>query len=352
MNESSADKTEEPTPKKIRDARKKGQVLQVKDLASLATFFVIFLIVVFVGELMLSEILKFIEYSIRLFEHDGDLAVILGIEAATVFFVISSFVLAGSYIITVIAVKVSEVGLLFSTEPIKMEFKKINPIEGFKRIYSKKSLVEFGKTVLKSFTLLGLVVVVFFIYVRDIVNIYVCDKTCLFPLISEILSTYIIAVVLVFGVITVIDFWIQAVFFKKSMMMTKDEVKREYKESEGSPELKGERKRIHREIMNSPAQAKKSSFVVTNPTHYSIAFLYDRKKYKVPLVYLKGMNEKALLIREEARQAGVPIVENVQLARYLYDAVDELEYIPQDYFKPVSDVIAILIKSGALKFDS
>lgn len=348
MNESSADKTEEPTPKKLRDARKKGQVLQVKDLASLSTFCVIFLLVVFLGDQMLSEVMEYLLFSMRLMNEDGDTAMVISVETGVFFFVLTSVILAAVYIITVVSVKLAEVGILFSTEPLKIEFKKINPVEGFKRIYSKKALVEFGKTILKSVVLLGLVFVVFGMYIQDVVNLYTCDRTCLFPLIGEILYTYIVAVIFVFACITVLDFFVQAHFFKKSMMMTKDEVKREYKESEGSPEVKGERKRLHREILNSPAQASKSNFVVTNPTHYSIAFLYDRKKYRVPLVYMKGINEDALRIREDARRAGVPIIENVQLARHLYGAVKELEYIPKDYFKPVSDVIAELVKSGAL----
>ena len=348
MNESASDKTEEPTPKKLRDARKKGQVLQVKDMASLATFFMIFMTVVFLGHDILGLMINYLKFSIELMKVDSESNIPIAIETAAYFFASGSIILGFLYAITAIAVKVAEVGLLFSTEPLKIEFKKLNPVEGFKRIYSKKSLVEFGKSFLKSFTLIILVWVVYVTYSRDIINVYNCDKSCLFPLLSEVLSAYIISIILVFLFITIIDYWIQAAFFKKSMMMTKDEVKREYKESEGSPEIKGERKRVHREIMNSSEAPKKSSFVVTNPTHYSIAFLFDRDQYKIPYVYIKGVNDSALNIRRSAREANIPIVENIQLARALYAEVDQFEYIPPHFFKPLSDIIAGLVKTGAL----
>jgi len=349
MNQdSSSDKTEEPTPKKLRDARKKGQVLQVKDLASLSTFFVVFMMVFLLGNDLLGLMGRYLNFSLELMKKDNSANIPIAIETATYFFVVGSVIIGLVLAITIFAVKIAEVGFLFSTEPLKMDFKKLNPVEGFKRIYSKKSLVEFGKSFIKSTALISLVFAIYFSYSDEIINLYNCDVNCLFPLVSEVLKTYIIWILVLFSMITVVDYWIQAHFFKKSMMMTKDEVKREYKDTEGNPEIKGERKRIHREILNSPAQAKKSSFVVTNPTHYSIAFLFDREDYKIPFVHIKGINQSALEIRRDARDEGVPIVENIQLARALYAEVNENEYIPSHFFKPLSDVIAGLVKSGAL----
>jgi len=350
MNQdSSAEKTEEPTPKKLRDARKKGQVLQVKDLASLGTFFIIFLALMFLGRPLLQGTMAYINFSIQLTNDDFGLALPIALETAAYFFVLLSICLAMIYIITAVSIKIAEVGFLFSTEPIKISAKKINPVEGFKRIYSKKSLVEFGKSFIKSATLISVVFFVYSLYSREIITLYNCDKSCLFPLITEILSTYIIVVSIIFLFITGVDYMIQAHLFKKSMMMTKDEVKREYKESEGSPEIKGERKRIHREIMNSqPQSAKKSSFVVSNPTHYSVAFLFDRDEYKLPYVHLKGVGEKAVTIRQDAARAGVPIIENIRLARTLFAEVEEHSFVPSHFFKPLADLIAGLMKSGAL----
>lgn len=348
MNDSSSEKTEEPTPKKLRDARKKGQVLQVKDLASLATFTVIFIMVILLGKQLLSMTLVYIQFSIDLSSSDSTSAVGIAIETAVYFFSVVAVVVSLAYIITVIVVKVSEVGFIFSADPLKISFKKINPVEGFKRIYSKKSFVEFIKSFLKSSVLLSLVFVVYYIYSNDILNLYNCNKYCVLPFVSEMLSTYIIMIIVIFLFITVVDYWIQYVFFKKEMMMTKDEVKREYKDSEGNPEIKSERKRVHREAMNDPSTQRKGSFVVTNPTHYSIVFLYDRVEFRLPYVLNKGMNEHALNLRRDARRDGIPIVENVQLARSLYAEVNEGEFIPAHFFKPLSDVIAALLASGAL----
>ena len=215
MADDQGDKTEEPTPKKLRDARKKGQVLQVKDMASLATFFVIFFIVLIGGHTMIEGMMNYILFSIDLWAADGDTAIAMSLEIGTYILIVATVVLASTFIFTVLFVKFAEVGLLFSTEPLKIEFKKINPIEGFKRIYSKKSLVEFGKTLIKTVTLLVLVLVVYKIHIQNVLNLYTCDKYCLFPIVGEILYDYIIWIVLIFLVITVIDYAIQAHFFKK-----------------------------------------------------------------------------------------------------------------------------------------
>lgn len=346
MAEESGEKTELPTPKKLRDAREKGQVCVSKDVVSTAILIVMLAITGAFGVALTyesGELIRFIGQTIK----DGAISV----NNATALTVI--LILKYSLLFAVLAAAVGvianmvQIGFLFSFEPMKPSFSKLNPVEGAKKIFSMKNLFEFLKNLAKV-TFLGYLI--YKLIVRSIPALLpMCYGTVddIFPVISDLLKN--LAGYTAFGyiVIAVIDWIFQQKNFTKQMMMTKDEVKREFKEMEGSQEVKQAQRDFRNELLNGPdprAATKKANVVVTNPTHYAVGVRYNPDEAPLPKVVVAGMDARAKIIRETALQEGIPIMENVQLARALYAKVKVDEYIPLELVEPVAEILKTVKK--------
>jgi len=233
-----------------------------------------------------------------------------------------------------------QVGSLFSMEVIMPKFEKLNPIQGAKNMFSKKQFVE----LFKNLTKVGVTAYVVYGVVRDAMDIIALTirstEQTLVDVMGELIFRIASRVALLFAVFAIFDVWWQHRAHHKDMMMSKDEVKREYKESEGDPHHKAHRKQMHHEIIEQAAMqnVRKADVVVTNPEHVAVALRYDRDQDGAPKVLCKGVDSRAAAIRELAKEAGVPMMRNVPLAHALL-RLEVGDEVPEELYDAVAEVL-------------
>jgi len=232
-------------------------------------------------------------------------------------------------------------GLLFAFESLKPDLKKLNPAQGIKKIFSVKNLFEFLKSIIKIVFLSILLYLVIRNSLVDLLKIPHCGLDCIPLVLGTLLKHLAINAAFAYIIIAAFDYAFQKFQFIKQLKMTKDEVKREYKEMEGNPEIKGKRRQLHQELMsqNMVNSVKRSTVVVTNPTRIAIALEFTEGQTPLPVVRAKGENLIAKRIVEIAQQEGIPIMENVPLARALHEQSAVDQYIPADLIEAVAEVL-------------
>ncbi len=337
----SDEKTEEPTEQKLDEARRKGESPRSQDVNAAAGLLT--------GTLCLSAgAPAAAEHLRRLFAHAIDQGLLVRDDSAA-FAQAFDLVLEGlwitlPFVATAVATgfvaSFAQTGLNISFDPLTPNFDKFNPAEGVKRLISVKSLIELGKSVLKA---VFVAAVVWKISV-GLVPLLVGAGTQTPLAISQIAWTAMLQLffgaLVAFLVFGPLDFAIQKWHFVKDHRMSKDEIKREYKENEGDPMVKGQRKQIAYEIANASPKARvpTASVVVTNPTHYAVALRYVAGETALPVIVAKGADEQAALIRHLAQAAGVPIVGNPPLARALFKQPLDGP-VPEELFEAVAAVL-------------
>jgi type III secretion protein U len=333
-----------PTPKRLRDARKKGQVSKSTDVVSTTLLIGLF---AYIGGgwgthvMNLSQLLIFpVQYL------DSDFRTAFSQVLAGIFLRILLTILPalGITIMFSIAANCAQIGILFAPETIKPDLKKINPAEKLKHIFSKKNLFEFLKSTLKIIFLGTLIYLVIKNLIHDLLLLPFTKIKGMYEILGPIMRRFAYNVIFAYVVVAAIDFVFQKKDFMKKMMMSKDEVKREYKESEGDPQIKSKRKQIHREMVEQGGAAQKtkqSSVLVTNPEHIAIAIYYDLKTkgMALPVVVAKGKGHVAEEMIAIAKKAGIPIMRNVPLAHSLMDSAEIMQYIPTELIEPVAEVL-------------
>lgn len=350
------DKTEEPTDKKRNDARKKGQVAKSQELNAGFVLLAGFLTLRILWEYIYDNIAN---YSAYIFSHVSQST---STEAITELFLgimtllaKTAFPIMLGIMIFALGINFFQVGFLISTEKLEPKLDNINPINGFGRIFSKRSLVELFKSLFK------IIVIGFFLY------LYLKDEIPYMPYfiyydlahsLAEMADKIFIMAFQVIGVIMVLaaaDFAYQKWQMTQDLMMTKQEVKDEYKQMEGDPQIKGKIKQKQRQMAMSRmmSEVPKADVIVTNPTHLAVALMYESGMVS-PLVVAKGQDKVAEKIKETARENRVPIVENKPLARALYASVEVGDSVPQELYKAVAEVLAYVyrlknknVRSGA-----
>lgn len=336
-----SEKTEQPTAKKIRDARKKGQIANSKDVTSTALLIIIFAYFGIRREAVLQALGELIEIPATLYNEPfiGACQRIMAAGLSVFVQVVLPCLLL--VIITGLAAHMLQFGLLLAFESVKPDLNKLNPISKLKQIFSMKNLVEFLKS---AFKIMFLGILLYFVIrnaLDPLLKTPFMNLEDLMDVMPSIMKTFIYNVIFAYIVVAFIDFVFQRRNHLKQLMMTKDEVKREFKEQEGDPTIKGKRKQMHRELLQGgPAiRTKRASAIIVNPTHYAVAIYYNRLVTKLPLVLAKGIDFQAQLMKKTARQCDIPILEDVPLAHALYDLVDEGDYIPRELIEPIAHVI-------------
>ncbi len=345
MGESSQEKTEEATPKRLRDARKKGDIAKSKDLIMVIVMIVVFATMAFTMGFMSSEIQALMKDAFLLVANDPiDPAEIMEIGKCSLVVllkVIAPILIAGSA--AALLVGFLQAGGIFTTDPLIPKFEKLNPIEGFKNIFKMQTLIELVKNLAK------LTIVLYLAYAtidKFMESILLSSQVTLIEaskFTGSIVYSFFMKVALIFLVIAVIDMGVQRWNYMKRHRMSKDEVKREYKQDEGDPHIKGERKRLHREMVFGDVKknVKNADAVVSNPIHVAVAIKYDRQEMAAPEVLTKGQRQYAEMILQIAREERVPIIRNIPLAWSLLQ-VDEGDAIPEDLYEPVAEVLTLV----------
>ena len=342
MAESAGEKTEMPTPKKLRDARQKGQVCTSKDITSTAILVVLFALLAWMGVALMEDMEGMLRFlSGRIAENDAA-SVGESSKLATLLICKHSFIFVCVAALIGIVGNVAQIGVLFTFEPIIPKLEKLNPVEGAKKIFSMKNLFEFLKNVVKVSFLGYLLYKIIWASVPELLTMCYGTVDDIFPCLKLMLKR--LAVYTAFGyiVIAIVDRLFQGRNFTKQMMMTKDEVKREYKEMEGSAEIKQAQRQFRDEIMNGPdpaSAAKKANVVVTNPTRLAAGIRYKVEEAPLPRLCALGAGKTAKIIRETALAEGIPVIEDVPLARSLYAKGRIEEFVPEDLLEPVAEVL-------------
>lgn len=342
------EKTEKATPKKRQDSRKKGQVAKSQDInTAFLLFFCFLFLFVFGGNMgtSLEALYKtsFTEYiKWDLTENSVHQVFVEGtIEMAKIIGPIM-----GIAIIAGLAANFTQIGFLFTAEPLKMDLKKLDPVQGAKRIFSIRAIVELLKSLFK-IVLIG-VITFWIIWMYKDEMMMLSFKTVESALAFFGKSTIIMgfAATLALLAIAVFDYSYQRYDFEKNIKMSKQDIKDEHKNIEGDPLIKSKIKEKQRQMAarRMMSEVPTADVVITNPTHYAIAIKYDESKASAPFVVAKGVDHLALKIREIAKSNGVMQVENRQLARSLYSVIDIGNSIPEEYFQAVAEVLAYVYR--------
>ena len=342
MAESSGEKTEMPTPKKLRDAREKGQVCSSKDITSTAILVAVFAVLAWMGVQLVYDagnLLRFI--GARVAENDAG-AVRQSSALAIIVILKHTFIFVTVAAVVGIIGNVAQIGFLFTFEPIIPKLEKLNPVEGAKKIFSRKNFFEFLKNIVKVSFLGYLLYKIIWASIPELLVMCYGTIDDIFPCLKLMLKR--LAVYTAFGyiVIAIVDRLFQGRNFTKEMMMTKDEVKREYKEMEGSAEVKQAQRQFRDEILNGPepaAAAKKSNVVVTNPTHLAVGIRFNAEESPLPRICAMGAGPVAKIIRETALAEGIPVMEDRPLARALYAEGKIEDFIPDSLIEPVAELL-------------
>jgi flagellar biosynthetic protein FlhB len=341
------EKTEEATPKKLDDARKEGQVARSHELVTAFSLIALFgSLKIFMNYLVthfvdcFSLIYNSIEvYSEGVFERNFG-AMYLN-ESLKRVLLIAFPMLAAAFVIG-FAVNVFQVQWKPTTKPLEPKFSKLDPIKGFKRMFSLDKLVELLKALIKIAVVGYLAYSTFKDQVGIVSLVYGLDLFPAVMLIGNIVINFGLKVSVVFLVVGVADYIYQKFKFAKDMRMTKQEIKDEYKQTEGDPKIKGQIRQKMREASQRRMMQKlpEADVVITNPTHLACAIKYDRETAEAPVLIAKGADYLAQKIKEKARENFIPIVENKPLARMLYHNVELDEEIPQELYQMTAEVLA------------
>ncbi len=344
MSTGSGNKTEPPTQKRLRDARKKGQVAKSKEVVSASLIIFLLTYLWLSSDYYIEKFREMIALPVTTYGIDFDAA--LGEIMVETFKFAATMVLpvVGIALIVGIAANFFQVGALFAPEVIKEAPKKLNPAKALKNIFSRKSLIELIKSVVKIIFLGYLIYLAVRHDIGDLLAIPRCGLGCLLPIFGSLMGKIITYAIIAFIIVAVADYFFQKFDYIKNLKMTKDEVKREFKEMEGSPEIKGHRRQLFQEIINSQVSdnVSRSSVIITNPTRMAIGIYYDEEETPLPVVTLKEQGAMAKRVIEIAREKGIPVMENVPLAHALMDQADINQYIPSDLIKPIAEVLRVI----------
>ena len=342
----SDDKTEEPTAKKRADAKKKGQVGRSTDMSAAFVLLMGFFIIKLLWESIYHSIAAYTTY---VFSHlnqtvdtESVVRIFIGIIellAQTALPIMIAIMMMG------LAVNMYQVGLNFNTEAIGFKLDKLNPINGFGRIFSKRSLMELLKSLMK------IAIIGFFLYdflvdhLMEMPQFIYFDLTTSLAQISDIIFKMAFEVIGVIMVVGFIDYAYQKWQTTQDLKMSKQEVKDEMKQSEGDPQIKGKIKQKQRQMAMSRMmqEVPKADVIVTNPTHFAVGLKYD-KGMVAPQIVAKGQDLLAQRIKDIARENQVPIVENKPLARALYATVEVGDIVPAELYQAVAEVLAYVYR--------
>ncbi len=341
-----SEKTEKPTPKKRKKAREEGQVFQSKEINSALLLIITFVSLKVFGKYMYSNLIKstnliFTEYINRpeLFTLEE-----INIFLLKIIFIVVKIVapiIVTAFIVGVIA-SYMQVGFLFTTKTLQVKFSRINPIEGFKRIFSIKSVVELVKCLIKVFLISYIIYVYASKQITNMFKLYDMNINSIVRCIGDMAFDIAIRAGGVLVALAILDYAYQRWDHEKNLKMSKQEVKQEYKQTEGDPHIKSKIKEKQRQIaMRRMMQdVPKADVIITNPTHYAIALKYDKEQHDAPYVVAKGKDLVAQNIKKVAKGNLVPIVEDKPLAQTLYKAVEIGQTIPEELYQSVAEVLA------------
>ncbi len=344
------EKTELPTSKKREKAREEGQVAKSQEISTALLFIVAFFSLKLLSGYMFEKIYVIMAESFRVLDSFDDIFVAgyFGKYMANIALQTGLIVLPLMMIVLILGIitNIVQVGWKITTKPLKPKFSKLNPIQGFKRIFSMRAIIELIKSIAK---LVVILLVVYNTIKGELMQIYLMFDYGLeysVEIIGNLAINIGISVGATYLFIGVADLIYQRYKHTKDLKMSKQEIKDEYKEAEGNPEVKGKIKSKMREaaMRRMMQDLPSADVIITNPTHFAVAIKYDNTIGSAPKVIAKGQDFLALKIKEQAKEHDITIVENKPLARTLYASVEIGQEIPPDLYQAVAEVLAYVYK--------
>lgn len=342
------EKTEKATPKKKQDARKKGQVAKSTDLTNAIVLLFTFSFLLIYGGYAASRLLQLVRKGLSdllLWNVTEDSIPLLFVNL----FKESVFIAAPIILVTFFAAlvtNIAQVGFLISAESIKFDLKKLNPLEGAKRIFSGRTVVELIKSLLKVFVFSWVAGILFWQQKGTLLKLSEMEPLMVVSFISSLFIKIGITMSGVYLLIAAADLFYQRFDHAKKLRMSKQDIKDEHKKTEGDPLIKHKIKEKQRQMSMARMMqdVPKAQVVVTNPTHYAVAIAYEAGEMKVPIIVAKGTDFMAQKIKEVAKEHKVVIMENKPLARALYASVEIGQEVPEELFKAVAEVLAYVYR--------
>ncbi len=342
------EKTEEATPQRREEFRKQGQVAQTRELSSALALFGLSLVLYFMGRLFVEQFFSIYNelYTTQLLAtiKSGDILPALIYSMKKI--LLLSFPVFLTMFVFGIASSVLQVGFMFTSETLTPNLKKVNPLEGLKRMFSMKALVEGIKAVFK----FSLVAIIIYSVLKNefaiIPKLIYAESLQIFYYVGTLAVKSMLSIGALMAVLAGLDYMFQRFDMEKQMRMTKQEVKEEVKSREGDPLIKARIRKIQKEMANKRMmnEVPKADVIITNPTHLAIAIKYQPDKFAAPVVLAKGADHMAKKIRELATTHKIPIVENKPLARTIFKTLEVGQMIPRELFEAVAEVLAYVFR--------
>jgi len=338
------DKTEKATPRRKREAREKGQIFKSIEVNTALSMLVMFGVLAVFGRTIVENIKKLLHYFFTMQAPDefgvSAVSAMFG-DAVWMFIGIIAPLLVAAFV-TGVVFNLVQVGFIFSAKALAPKFDRINPISGFKRVFSKRTLIDLVKAIIKITILAVVAYNEYEKHMQGFAGLMGQDvSTATASFVDTILSVAF-SLAVAFAIFAPFDYIYQRWKYNKDLMMTKQEVKDEYKLTEGNPQTKGRIAQKQRQMsrMRMVQAVKDADVVITNPTHYAVALEYKEGKNTAPAVVAKGKDYLAQKIKEKAREENVEIVENKPLAQALYFFCEVGDEVPEDMYKAVAEVLA------------
>ncbi len=353
MSETSEERTEEPTSRRLQKAREEGQVARSTELPAAAVTIAALAMLYITGDFLISKIAEAFasgfNFDRKLVHSSNLLPAIFGHE------LLESFILIAPLLLLTVAVAIASSsatgGFLFELGAVRPKAAKLNPLNGFKRMFGMKAAVELAKAILKFFLVGG---VVTWVLIDNVSTLNTLGKMSFEPgmaVAGTLLAKSALVMACALAIIALIDVPFQRWQFMKQMRMTKQEVKDEMKDIEGRPEVKAQIRRRQREMATGRMidQVKNADVVITNPEHFAVALAYDPNGDSAPILIAKGADAIAARIREEATKHGVEIFQAAPLARALYFTTEIDHPVPEDLYHAVAQVIAYVFNLASVR---
>jgi flagellar biosynthesis protein FlhB len=341
-------RTEQPTPKRKHEARAKGQVAKSKELGSVSILLATLLAFHFYGAQFLNRLSDLMQWLLQssgelMIQDSGLRSLIFHIEMRLFFILAPLILLMASF---ALLVNFGQVGFLFTTQTLQPDLGKLNPIAGFQNLFSLRSFVE----LVKSFLKIGIIgYIAYAIIKKELAGLpLLSTMSCqgIFFSICTVSYKILLRSTIALLIMAILDYIYQRYEINKSLMMTKEEVKEEMRQSEGDPKIKAQIRKVQQRIARQRMMSNvpHADVVITNPQHLAIALKYDPEGMEAPKVIAKGAGYVAQKIKEIARENGIPLVENKPLAQLLYKTIEIGEMIPPHLYQAVAEILAYVYR--------
>ncbi len=343
MAEDQEEKTEEATPKKVEDSKKEGNVPKSIEFVGAAVLFFGSLYLLFFSSHMMTSVEKMMRFTYGFIGEELD-NLALNVIINTIISTFISALIPFFILVIIFAIAFNLMQFGFISTSIKFKIEKIDPIKGMGNVFSMRKLLEALKLSLKLIVIFTVMVIIFYLVGDDMLAMMDMSLYASIDLMIYLTGYFIAAIMLVIILFAIIDFYFTRYYYFKQLRMTKQEVKDEFKNLEGDPQVKARIRQIQQQMSRQRMMSSvpDADVVITNPTHYAVAMKYDSEKDSAPKVVAKGIDFIAQKIKDLAREHDVPIIENPALARALYEQVEIDEDLPQDFYKTLAEIFSYI----------